>query len=309
MSSGLEVAKVSKTFGGLRALTNVSLRVPPASVFGLIGPNGAGKTTLLNLVTGFGAPDPGGSIAFRGTPLAGRGPVHAARAGVARTFQNIRLFERLSVLDNVLVGAEVHQPARLLDGLFYPRRARTLEADRRDRALELLELFGLTRAADRPPGSLSYGDRRRLEMARALMAAPRLLLLDEPAAGMNQGEAAALAGRVRALRDRFGLTVVLVEHNVGLVMSLCDVVHVLDHGETVAEGAPADIREHPAVLEAYLGRAASLPPPRPLPTPPPGASAPPPGGSVPPPRVIITPTPMPRPPSAPPGRPSRPPGA
>jgi branched-chain amino acid transport system ATP-binding protein len=293
--SGLELAKVSKTFGGLRALTNVSLRVPSGTVFGLIGPNGAGKTTLLNLVTGFGAPDRGGTLTFGGVPLGGRGPVRAARAGVSRTFQNIRLFERLSVLDNVLVGAEVRGPARLLEGLFRPRRARLLEAERRARALELLELFGLTRAAERPPSTLSYGDRRRLEMARALMASPRLLLLDEPAAGMNQGEAAALAGRVRSLRDRFGLTIVLVEHNVGLVMSLCDVVHVLDHGETVAEGAPSEVREHPAVLEAYLGRSGSIPPPRQPSIPPPARhpSAPPRMASSPPWR---------------PSRPSRPPG-
>jgi branched-chain amino acid transport system ATP-binding protein len=258
-ASGLELARVSKTFGGVRALAAVSLRVPPGSVFGLIGPNGAGKTTLLNLVTGFGAPDPGGSIAFEGTRLEGRGPVSAARAGVARTFQNIRLFERLSVLDNVLVGAEVGAPARVLGGLFRTRRARELEAERRARALETLGLFGLAGAADSLPAALSYGDRRRLEMARALMASPRLLLLDEPAAGMNQGEAVELAGRVRGLRERLGLTVVLVEHNVGLVMSLCDVVHVLDHGETVAEGPPAEVREHPAVLEAYLGRGAADP--------------------------------------------------
>lgn len=255
--SNLELANVSKTFGGVRALAGVSLRVPSGSVFGLIGPNGAGKTTLLNLVTGFGAPDRGGTITFQGTSLAGRGPVRVARAGVARTFQNIRLFERLSAIDNVLVGAEVRSPARLLEGLFRPRHARQLEAERRARALELLELFGLTRSADRPPSSLSYGDRRRLELARALMASPRLLLLDEPAAGMNHGEAAALAGRVRTLRDRFALTVVLVEHNMGLVMSLCDVVHVLDHGESVAEGTPSEVREHPAVVEAYLGRGAA----------------------------------------------------
>ncbi len=290
-AGGLELAGVSKTFGGVRALAGVSLRVRPGSVFGLIGPNGAGKTTLLNLVTGFGAPDRGGAIIFRGTPLAGRGPVRTARAGVARTFQNIRLFERLSALDNVLVGAEVHAPARLLDGLWRPRHARQREAERRARALELLELFGLARAENRPPSSLSYGDRRRLEMARALMSAPRLLLLDEPAAGMNHGEAAALAGRVRALRDRFGLTVVLVEHNVGLVMGLCDVVHVLDHGETVAEGPPAEVREHPAVIEAYLGRGAAAAPPRGASPPaprgsalsPPGSSPPPRGGSAPPP--------------------------
>jgi branched-chain amino acid transport system ATP-binding protein len=231
----LELRGVSKRFGGLRALSDVSFVVREKKIFGLIGPNGAGKTTVFNLVTGVYTPDVG-SIRFGDHDLSRMAPAQIARIGIARTFQNIRLFGQLSVGENLLVAGEAHHAD-----------------DAPARAHALLERFDLAKYARDPATSLPYGTQRRLEIARALMIDPKLVLLDEPAAGMNPTEAAALATRIRSLRDDLGLTVVLVEHNMKLVMDVCDELHVLDHGETIARGAPTAIREHPRVVAAYLG--------------------------------------------------------
>jgi branched-chain amino acid transport system ATP-binding protein len=248
----LELGDVTKSFGGIKAVTGVSLSVPQGSIFGLIGPNGAGKTTVFNLITGVYRPD-SGTIRLESASLIEKKPAEIAAVGVARTFQNIRLFSQMSVLDNVLVACETQRRTGLRGAL--SRSSTFLDEERamRDKALELLDLFELAPLADERSTSLSYGDQRRLEIARALMLGPRLLLLDEPAAGMNYGEAEELKKQIKWLRERFNLTVVLVEHNMQVVMSVCEEIHVLDYGETIAHGSPEEIREHPKVLAAYLG--------------------------------------------------------
>ncbi len=251
-SSDLVLQGVSKSFGGLKAVSDVSFRVPTGSIFGLIGPNGAGKTTVFNLVTGvykFEA----GTISFGTTDIAPLKPAQIAAAGIARTFQNIRLFAQLTVLENLLVACEIDKKAHLGSALL--RLPIHFEDERKmtKRAMDLLEVFELQGAAEEAPASLSYGNQRRLEIARAMMLSPKLLLLDEPAAGMNYGEAEGLKTQIRWLRDTFKLTVVLVEHNMQVVMGVCEEIHVLDHGESIAHGTPAEIKTHPKVLAAYLG--------------------------------------------------------
>jgi branched-chain amino acid transport system ATP-binding protein len=252
----LVVDGVEKRFGGLRAVGGVHFRVPRGSIFGLIGPNGAGKTTVFNLVTGVYRADQGSiRLQARGdsVELVGRSPSRIAAAGVARTFQNIRLFSSMTVLDNVLVAGELRRRANLFQEVL---RTGTFFADERaleDRARSLLDAMGLLDVEGAPATSLPYGSQRRLEIARALMLEPCLLLLDEPAAGLNYGEAESLKEQIRELRDRFDLTVVLVEHNMQVVMGVCERIHVLDHGITIAEGTPDEIRRHPKVIAAYLG--------------------------------------------------------
>ena len=248
----LDLRGVSKTFGGLRAVSDVTFSVPERSIFGLIGPNGAGKTTLFNLITGVYKADVG-SIRFRTTDLGPLKPAQIARVGVARTFQNIRLFGQLTVLENVLIACENKRKAHLLSALLRTDLFFRDEEEMKERALELLAIFDLDKMADEVSTSLSYGNQRRLEIARAMMLDPKLLLLDEPAAGMNYGEAEGLKTQIRWLRDRFDLTVVLVEHNMQVVMGVCENLHVLDHGETIADGTPEVVRKHPKVLAAYLG--------------------------------------------------------
>jgi branched-chain amino acid transport system ATP-binding protein len=249
----LSLDKVDKIFGGLRALKQVSFDVPEKAIFGLIGPNGAGKTTLFNVITGVYSPD-GGSIRFEGQPIGGESPASVAHRGIARTFQNIRLFRSMTVEENVMVaGHHLHQ-ASVLAAMFRTRAHAEDEARLKKRARELLEVMGLGKHAQDVAGSLPYGSQRRLEIARALMLKPKLLLLDEPAAGMNSQEAAELERQIRFLRDEMGLTVVLVEHNMAVVMSVCEVVHVVDHGETIAHGTPERVKQDPAVLAAYLGK-------------------------------------------------------
>jgi branched-chain amino acid transport system ATP-binding protein len=248
----LALDKVEKIFGGLRAIGGVSFAVEPAQIFGLIGPNGAGKTTIFNVVTGVYQPD-GGRIRFDGEDISGWAPAKVAARGIARTFQNIRLFRSMTVEQNVMVaGFRIHK-AGLLSAVLRNQRYMDDEREFRRRAAELLEIFNLAELAGEPADSLPYGSQRRLEIARALMLSPKLLLLDEPAAGMNSQEAAELEKQIRFLRDELGLTVVLVEHNMSVVMAVCETIHVVDHGETIAEGPPSHIKEHPKVLAAYLG--------------------------------------------------------
>lgn len=253
--SQLELADVTKSFGGIKAVTHVTFHVAEGSIFGLIGPNGAGKTTVFNLVTGVYRPD-SGAIRMNGLDLTTKKPAQIAAAGVARTFQNIRLFSQMSVLDNVLVACETKRRTGLRGALARSSSFRREEEEMRGKAIELLDVFELGAFADELSTSLSYGNQRRLEIARAMMLGPKLLLLDEPAAGMNYGEAEGLKKQIRWLRDRFRLTVVLVEHNMQVVMSVCEEIHVLDYGETIAEGRPDEIRQHPKVLAAYLGESA-----------------------------------------------------
>jgi branched-chain amino acid transport system ATP-binding protein len=248
----LDLGGVTKTFGGLRAVGDVTFTVPERSIFGLIGPNGAGKTTVFNLITGVYKPDMG-SIRFAGFDLAPLKPSKIAHLGIARTFQNIRLFGQLTVLDNVLVACENRRKAGLAATLLRTPGFYRDELEMCQRALDLLAVFDLDKMAGEISTSLSYGDQRRLEIARAMMLGPKLLLLDEPAAGMNYGEAEGLKKQIRWLRDHFQITVVLVEHNMQVVMGVCEEIHVLDHGETIAHGTPEEIRKHPKVLAAYLG--------------------------------------------------------
>ena len=243
---------VTKTFGGLRAVGDVSFSVENGAIFGLIGPNGAGKTTVFNLVTGVYKPDEG-KITLGKKDLVPLKPAEIAAAGVGRTFQNIRLFGQLTVLENLLVACELQKKAGLAASLLRLGAHYSDERTMRARALELLRVFDLADAADEPSTSLSYGNQRRLEIARAMMLSPKVLLLDEPAAGMNYGEAEGLKTQIRWLRDEFKLTVVLVEHNMQVVMGVCEAIHVLDHGETIAHGTPDVVQKHPKVLAAYLG--------------------------------------------------------
>jgi len=249
----LEISELSHNFGGLRALSDFFLRLEPGELAGLIGPNGAGKTTVFNLITGV-FPISQGRILFQGEDISAWRSHRITAAGIARTFQNIRLFKELSVLDNVRLGAFSQHGYSLFDALRRSRGFRVEEAQLVQRAYELLERFNLGRYAETPARHLPYGEQRRGEMARALISRPQLLLLDEPAAGMNQSEAADLIRLIRELKDEFGLTILLIEHQMRVVMNLCERVTVLDFGETIAQGSPQEIHRHPAVLEAYLGR-------------------------------------------------------
>jgi branched-chain amino acid transport system ATP-binding protein len=249
----LELSAVDKVFGGLWAVREVSFAVPSGSIFGLIGPNGAGKTTIFNVITGVYAPD-AGTVRFDGKDLHGLGPAAIAALGLARTFQNIRLFRSMSVEDNVMVAGHHLHTSSMLDAMFRTERHAVDERALRKRAHELLELLELRESSRDPAGSLPYGSQRRLEIARALMLSPKLLLLDEPAAGMNSQEALALKDQIRFLRDELKVTIVLVEHNMSVVMSVCQTIHVVDHGQTIAEGSPEQIKCHPQVLAAYLGQ-------------------------------------------------------
>lgn len=251
----LEVKGLSKSFRGLQAVRDFNLTMEPGEIVGLIGPNGAGKTTVFNLITGH-FPPTGGEVFFRGQRLTGLRPYQVAQRGIARTFQNIRLFNQNSVLDNVRAAFNTSLRYGLLDAII--RTPRFLAEEKRvtDRALELLELVGLRERAYDVAAGLPYGAQRRLEMARALALAPVLLLLDEPAAGMNPAEVRQLVSLIRGIKERFNLTVLVIEHQMGLVMNLCERVMVMDFGEVIAAGTPAEIRSNPRVLTAYLGRGA-----------------------------------------------------
>ena len=249
----LAVNNLSKSFGGIQALSAVSMSIARGEIYGLIGPNGAGKTSFFNLMTGIYLRDTG-TITFDGAPLNTSAPDAVAVAGIARTFQNIRLFANLSALENVMIGRHVRTRAGVWGAILRTPSQRAEEAAIESRGREILEFTGLTAHANTRAASLPYGAQRRLEIARALATEPKLLALDEPAAGMNATETVELAALIRAVRAQ-GITVLLIEHDMKLVMSLCDRLLVLDYGKKIAEGAPAEVRANPAVINAYLGAA------------------------------------------------------
>ncbi|MFN8379978.1 MAG: ABC transporter ATP-binding protein [Anaerolineae bacterium] len=253
MAPILEVKNLSKSFGGIRAVRDISISIERGSMSSIIGPNGAGKTTLFNLLTGIYHPDTG-EILFDGRNLVGKRPDQVNAAGVARTFQNIRLFNNMSVLENVMVGAHSRLKVSLWRTLFHAGGFNKQEVEVREKALELLKFVGLAGKGDEISRNLPYGDQRRIEIARALASDPKLILFDEPTAGMNPNETEEAISLFRRVRDDLGVTVVLIEHDMRVVMNISEHIDVLDYGAKIAEGTPDEIRSNPQVIEAYLGR-------------------------------------------------------
>lgn len=252
----LEAKGITKRFGGLVANENVTVEIERGSITAVIGPNGAGKTTFFNMITGFYEPDEG-EILLAGQKINGLRPDQIAAKGISRTFQNIRLFKQMTALENVMVGKHSKLQAGMLGILLDTRRVREEEERARVEAYQLLEYVGIADVANEEAGSLPYGLQRRLEIARALATNPQIILLDEPAAGMNPRETLEMTKFIRRMRDELNVTIILIEHDMKLVMGLSEYIHVLDHGQKIAEGSPEEIRNNPVVIEAYLGKSAT----------------------------------------------------